>query len=789
MTRRELLLTLPAAAAAQTPSRIRYINLAHFSHRDFGFTDHPTVTRELARRFLDVAIDTCLAKPGFAWTVETLDVATDWWDANNDARRQDLLRTIAAGNLEIAALPFNNTPFMNGEQWDTALTWASPKLWEQFRPRAAIQNDVNGIPRAAAVRLLDRGVSRLFMGINSDSGGAPFPRHTRFWWRMPDGRRIFVWLGDHYGSGFGYFAPAEWRRGPVPRAGDARYHPPRPGEIFRADEPSLRQAHALLTRRLEKIPYDRAFLTFTNEWRMDNDPPFPALSDFVEAWNRLSLQPELRLVTASRALEDMERAAGPTAPEYSGEWTDWWANGTASAPREVAASRAAKRTLRSVVSPVFGTADADLKSRVHGLYKQLCLFDEHTWGSSLSVALPDSLDSAGQFAAKAQLAYEPMGVAEWILGQRQRVRLDSEPEGLYVTNPTSLPYTGWVHLPASALREGSVPFFFENGLAPFGRPRSPEEVTRENPSAVFADNAPRQVARFWVNELAPHSFQRIEPNQYQAPAPASERPITALDTAGWPTEVTWRGMPKPLFLAGLGDFTSIEATGFAPRAAAEADRGRLRTVPPQYSRVSASESPWTSVYVQEFEHSRLRWASRRLEIWKSQPRARLTVRLYRLSSANPEVFYIDARFPLADTLPEVSSGDVPFTPFRDQLPGTCRDFFAIDGWARYSSPDGQWLWVSRDAPLVSLGGPHLLERIEKTPPDPNRISAMVFNNFWYTNFVADQHGVMEFQFDLAWRPPASVNPDQWSDALLLDPPVMINPAERESPVMRQRLFR
>ena len=30
-------------------------------------------------------------------------------------------------------------------------------------------------------------------------------------------------------------------------------------------------------------------------------------------------------------------------PEYAGEWTDWWANGTASAPREVAASRLAKR--------------------------------------------------------------------------------------------------------------------------------------------------------------------------------------------------------------------------------------------------------------------------------------------------------------------------------------------------------------------------------------------------------------------------------------------------------------
>ena len=32
---------------------------------------------------------------------------------------------------------------------------------------------------------------------------------------------------------------------------------------------------------------------------------------------------------------------------------------------------------------------------------------------------------------------------------------------------------------------------------------------------------------------------------------------------------------------------------------------------------------------------------------------------------------------------------------------------------------------------------------------------MIFDNFWFTNFVADSHGVMEFQFDLAWRKEAA----------------------------------
>jgi alpha-mannosidase len=77
---------------------------------------------------------------------------------------------------------------------------------------------VNGFPRAGAKALLDRGIHRLFTGINEDSGGPPFRRPSAFWWKQPDGRRLFVWLNQGYGSGFDFFERAEWRRGPVPRA-------------------------------------------------------------------------------------------------------------------------------------------------------------------------------------------------------------------------------------------------------------------------------------------------------------------------------------------------------------------------------------------------------------------------------------------------------------------------------------------------------------------------------------------------------------------------------------------
>ena len=66
------------------------------------------------------------------------------------------------------------------------------------------------------------------MGINSDSGGPPFFRPSAFWWKQPDGRRLFVYLNLSYPDGYDFFETAHWRRGPVPAASDtALSAPPR----------------------------------------------------------------------------------------------------------------------------------------------------------------------------------------------------------------------------------------------------------------------------------------------------------------------------------------------------------------------------------------------------------------------------------------------------------------------------------------------------------------------------------------------------------------------------------
>ena len=201
-------------------------------------------------------------------------------------------------------------------------------------------------------------------------------------------------------------------------------------------------------------------------------------------------------------MKDLRRRWATTAPEYAGEWTDWWANGAACGPREVVATRLAKRLMTAAQSPLWGEGECfELGHESSRSNKELCLFDEHTWGSSDSVAFPYTLDTLGQFNEKAGLAYRAMVRAEWFLSQRVRTRLVREGEGLWLANPASaavqrlghhdcflparrLPLTRSIPRPARKLK-----LYFEPGPL-WGRPEKPADLSPEDVSATFPDQVP-----------------------------------------------------------------------------------------------------------------------------------------------------------------------------------------------------------------------------------------------------------------------------------------------------------
>ena len=819
------------AFAAELPVHVKRVDIVHTTHTDIGYTDHPAVTRMQQMRFLDIAIDAALQTMNlpdsekFVWVAEGPLAVDDWWQQATPERKADLLKAIRSGQIEIGAVAMNQTATLDAMQWKTMLRWLPEELDKIVPHRVGIQNDVNGFPRAGAMAMLDRGVDNLWMGINATNGRAPFQVPAPFWWKMPDGRKMFVWLGESYPMGFFFFHDFDWRRGPVPESTDTHFRPARPNEIFKTDEASLRKAHEVLCAKLRHYEahgyqYSVMPLSLTNVWRMDNDPPFPALAKFVAEWNKLGLTPSLHMSKASDAMDRLKKEAAD-APEYSGEFTDWWVNGIMSGPREVAASRIAKRNLAAALSPVWANTDEQPKEQPNmqkatdEILRLLCLFDEHTWGAADSIGLPHAIDTHAQFNEKARTAYYGMALSKMLLAQRARTKIYAmEDAGFYVVNTAPKYWSGWIYVKTSALRE-PVDYLFDPqtnyatklerlpGYSCFIPPANADEMTHESDNDTVADNKPDQLARFWVSldGLSAHRLTPITQRQFEE----SRRKISQVsmvdecDEHGWPK--SYGGMTGvPLFTESPGDFVSVEFTKPQGRwqynPILHSNNPELRDASLKETRAEAAgetkveDTTYSTIYTQSMKHPRLKWLTRQLEVYDGTNRATLTVRFHRISSELPEWFYIGCSFPSGDTLPTTSAGGMAFTPFTDQLPNTCMDYFAIDSWVNYRNEDTSWTWISRDVPLTSFGGPQTLKYLKAAPENVNKVYAMVFDNTWMTNFVCDQHGVFEFKFELVQGLPSDPKElAEYAETYLSTPQLVIHPNLPEDPIFMERLHK
>jgi hypothetical protein len=94
-------------------------------------------------------------------------------------------------------------------------------------------------------------------------------------------------------------------------------------------------------------------------------------------------------------------------------------------------------------------------------------------------------------------------------------------------------------------------------------------------------------------------------------------------------------------------------------------------------------------------------------------------------------------------------------PELDQLPGSCKDFFSIQRWVDISTTDRGVTWTTVEAPLVQLG-----QITDETPHNggpsgwktktgsSSVLYSFVMNNYWHTNYKADQEGLSSFQYSI-----------------------------------------
>ena len=87
-------------------------------------------------------------------------------------------------------------------------------------------------------------------------------------------------------------------------------------------------------------------------------------------------------------------------------------------------------------------------------------------------------------------------------------------------------------------------------------------------------------------------------------------------------------------------------------------------------------------------------------------------------------------------------------PNDDQLPGACREWFAPQNLVHLQDDDYSVAWASPDAPLITLVDINRGKWLTELEITNGHLYSYVMNNYWWTNYRAEQGGRFQFRYSI-----------------------------------------
>jgi len=723
------------------------IYLVPHSHVDIGYTDRQDVVEKKHWRYLQEAMDlaakTASYPPGaeFKWDCESSWGVDSYFGMAGPAERKRFLSALRRGEIEIGALFANElTGICSREELFRMTRWA-----REFRRKyglrldTALITDVPGWTWGIVPALARSGVKYLSCGPNRMARiGYTLSRwgDRPFWWISPSGReRILCWVA---GQGYSWF-----------------HH----DGSLRTDK----TFHYLEKLRSRGYPYDMIQVRYTTGG--DNGPPNPTLPDQVRKWNEKYAYPRYVLATAGETMRAFEKKYGKRIPSFRGDFTPYWEDGAASTARETALNRETREILVSGEALWAMLRPASYPAKAYwSAWRYALLFDEHTWGAWCSVSKPDSPFTKEQWTRKKLYGSRAHFLARSLELQALRSGGPPRPTRRFeVLNPTSFPRKDPVFLepavagdfsgvrdekgrprPAQRLKGGGL-VFLPGPVPPFGS-RVFSLVKDPTPWKGKPASAEGSVMKNGILSL------RVDPD------------TGALGSVRWGDRELVDRTKGP----GWNDY--IYVPGRNPARAVRPGRPDIRVLekgPLLASLEITSPAPGCNTLV------------RRVRLFAGLPFVEIRDILDKKKVRSPEGVHL--AFPLAvpGGIPRIGIPWAVVRPGKDQLEGACRNFFCVERWLDVSNGDFGVTWVTRDAPLVEIGGITAerrpwLKRIRRS----SLFYSYVMNNYWDTNYKADQEGKALFRYLL--HPHGPFDPARSErTALAYCRPLVVRPVEEE----------
>lgn len=789
------------------PARPWTIYAIHHSHTDIGYTERQERIEQYHVDFIRQALKISEAahrgeRPewkSFRWTCETFWAVERFLEEASAEEKEAFRQAVIRGDIELSGTYLNMT-----ELPDFDLLLRNHGKAQQYaksfghRINSAMTADINGYSWGYASSLLQNNIEHLFSCIHTHHGMYPLGRkQAPFWWETPDGGKLLVWNGEHYmfGNELG-FCPDALGKYIIK---DEIQHFLMEPEHHHNEIASIRINRYLWNLEQEQYPY--SFVpVMVSGLGTDNASPNADIAEWIAKWNEQhGGRITIKMATLSEFFAALKQEDLSELPVYQGDWPDWWTDGVASTAMHTQIYRDAQRTLRKVKS-LDPNHEAASLAKIDEAAQALTMYAEHTWGYHSSVYEPwhpqvQMLEVRKQaYAAEAsKLAYRALDKAliarkGALLAPKRPLRyevINTEPAK--ATLQVTIPLDGWetvlLQKEFQLIDESTgqaVPYQLSHTQAIIAeltllpgesrtlhiRPvdnaglyaHSKKIVTARNTESIACEG----IADIWSPSSSEHPIRigddfmesetmRIEWKMNEGITAWIDKTLSAdlLDKnrKHAPFTPVYEVTPaqdehSPSQICSTRSRMGRNRKGMN----VQRDNGRLTGVK------VLDNGPLFALVELVFEVKGLSYYALHLKMFANQPRVEVSVRFHKDSVWLPENVYVALPFSMgseAELFVEKAGG--PLRPWKDQLPGSCLDYTAVqEGLFWHSAKDKEALALSMtDTPLLQLGTlEHEPRKLHTMQPEDSLPStyAWILTNYWETNFKATLGGFYEFRY-------------------------------------------
>jgi len=695
------------------PVRKWVVYILPHSHVDIGYTHVQTDVEKAHWRYYEQAIEASKktadypAGAQFKWNVEVLWAVDSYLKQATPEKQKEFVDAVKAGWIGLDALYGNElTGLCRPEELLQLVRYATILSERCGTPiDSAMISDVPGYTWGIVPALAQAGVRYLSCGPNGgDRIGFTLAawQDKPFWWVAPSGdRKVLVW---------------------IPYKG-----------YWRAFDSGQNVLEHLAKIEKNGYPYDIVQLRYCLG---DNAGPGISLSEIVKDWNSAHAYPKLVIATTSRMFHDFEARYGAVLPSAAGDFTPYWEDGAASSARETALNRdSAERLVQAgalwaMLRPAGFPADG-----FYAAWRNVILYDEHTWGAHCSIDKPDSQFTLDQWKIKQAFALDGDKQSRKLLAAALGAR--GTPAGgvqVDVFNTTSWPRTDLVVLPkalGAAIGMGAPTQRLSTGeVVMLAQDVPPFAAKRFTVVADSGFNSTGATAKGTTLQ-SPGLVLRVDE---QTGAIASLR-STVLGAELVDAKAA-TALNDYFYLPGT-DLKNLQRSG--PVKISVKERGPLVA-----SLVVESDAPGCNKLIRE------------IRVYDGLDRVDIINVVDKKAVRTKEGVHFGFGFNVPSGVMRM---DVPWAvvrPETDQIPGACKNWFTVQRWVDVSNDRYGVTLATPDAPLVEVGGitanlvgsqDNLKAWIEHLAPSQTLYS-WVLNNHWHTNYKADQEGPTVFRYSL-----------------------------------------